>query len=291
MSPANFVRKALIGRVRARFNDLDRGERPVERSDNALFAPDSVAWRVHGDVTTMMVGGISALLVEMLHPLALGGVWDHSNVASDMVGRLRRTARFIALTTFGERQAAEAAIARVRSIHGQVQGSLPDGSAYRADDPALLAWIHVAGSLQFLDGWRRYGEPGLSAADQDRYFAEVAQIARMLGADSVPETRAAAEALVMRFRPELRNDERTGAFRRLVLDAPAPSLSEAPLQRLLMAAAVDLMPEWARTMHGLRAPIVARPAVRGATFGLAGTLRWAFAGRVERADEKRHPRG
>ena len=152
MNPAGLVRKALVQRVRARFNDLDRGERPVDRSTNALFAPDSVAWRVHGDVTSMMVGGIAALLVEMLHPLALGGVWDHSNVATDMPGRLRRTARFIALTTFGERSAAEAAIARVAAIHAQVQGTLPDGRAYRADDPALLAWIHVAGSLSFLDG-------------------------------------------------------------------------------------------------------------------------------------------
>lgn len=280
MNPAGLVRKALVQRVRARFNDLDRGERPVDRSDNALFAPDSVAWRVHGDVTSMMVGGIAALLVEMLHPLALGGVWDHSNVAADMPGRLRRTARFIALTTFGERSAAEGAIARVASIHKQVRGTLPDGRAYRADDPALLAWIHVAGSLSFLDGWIRYGEPDLSLADQDRYFAEVAQVARLLGADPVPETRAKAEALVAHFRPQLVADDRTAAFRRLVLDAPAPSLTEAPLQRLLMAAAVDLMPDWARSMHSLRAPLLVRPAVRGATLGLAGTLRWAFGGGV-----------
>ena len=226
----------------------------------------------------MMVGGIAALLVEMLHPLAIGGVWDHSNVAADMPGRLRRTARFIALTTFGERGAAETAIARVRSIHAQVRGTLPDGRSYRADDPALLAWIHVAGSLCFLDAWIRYGKQGLSAADQDRYFAEVAIIARQLGADPVPQTRSEAEALAASFRGLLRADGRTQAFRAMVLDAPAPSLAEAPLQRLMMTAAVDLMPDWARQMHGLRAPGIARPAVRAATLGLAGTLRWAFAG-------------
>ena len=280
MNPAEAIRSALVERVRDRFNDRGKGERPVERSNQALFRPDSVAWRVHGDVTTMMVGGISALLVEMLHPLALGGVWDHSNVGADMTGRLRRTARFIAVTTFGEKTAAEAAIDKVRRIHERVRGTLPDGREYRADDPALLAWIHVAGSLQFLEGWIRYGEPGMSNADQDRYFAEAGLIARKLGAHPVPETRAEAEALVRQFRPELRADDRSAAFRRLVLDAPAPSRSEAPLQKLLMAAAVDLMPRWARTMHDLRAPLIARPAVRGATFGLAGTLRWAFGGGV-----------
>ena len=277
MNPADGLRRALIGRVRRRFNDLERGERPVQRSTNALFAPDSVAWRVHGDVTSMMVGGIAALLVEMLHPLALGGVWDHSNVANDMAGRLRRTARFIAVTTFGHRDDAIAAIERVRTIHSQVQGTLTDGTSYRADDPALLAWIHVAGSLCFLDSWRRYGQPGLSHADQDRYFAEVAVVARMLGADPVPTSRAEAEGLAQHFRPQLRADDRTRQFRRLVLEAPPQSLTEAPLQRLLMIAAVDLMPDYAREMHCLRPVIIAQPAVRAATLGLAGTLRWAFA--------------
>ena len=278
MSPATALRRVLIERVRAQFNDRARGEQPVPRSTAALLPPDSVAWRVHGDVTSMMVGGIAALLVEMLHPLALGGVWDHSNVAADMAGRLRRTARFIAITTFGQRDTALAAIDRVRAIHAQVRGTLPDGTPYRADDPALLAWIHVAGSVCFLDAWRRYGEPGMSGADQDRYFAEVATIARALGAEPVPETRGDAEALIARFRPSLRVDGRTHDFRKLVLDAPAASLVELPLQKLLMTAAVDLMPGWAATMHGLRPIVIGQPAVRAATLGLAGTLRWAFAG-------------
>ena len=278
MTPAGALRNLLVERVRDRFNDRAHGERPVPRSDDALYPPGSVAWRVHGDVTSMMVGGIAALLVEMLHPLALGGVWDHSNVANDMAGRLRRTARFIALTTFGQRDAAEAAIARVRSIHAQVRGALPDGTPYRADDPALLAWIHVAGALCFLDAWRRYGEPSMSLADQDRYFAEAGVVARALGAEPVPQTRAAAELLIAEFRPMLRSDERTVAFRKLVLEAPAASLAELPVQKLMMTAAVDLMPDWARAMHGIRPVVIGQPAIRAATLGLAGTLRWAFAG-------------
>lgn len=276
ISPAGAVRRALVRQVREKFNDTARGERPIPASENALYPRGSVIWRVHGDVTSMMVGGVAALLTQMLHPGALGGVWEHSNVANDMIGRLRRTARFIAVTTYGERAAAEQAIARVRSIHGQVQGTLPDGSAYRADDPALLAWVHVAGAINFLDGWRRYGDPRMSRRDQDTYFAEAALVARLLGADPVPETRAEAERLVAQFQPQLRSDDRTAAFRKFVLDAPAPSLKEAPVQKLLMAAAVDLMPPFARRLHGLSPPLLAAPAVRGATFGLASTLRWAF---------------
>jgi uncharacterized protein (DUF2236 family) len=271
------VRRALVRQVRATFNDRANGEQPIPRSQQALFPPNSVIWRVHGDVISMMAGGVAALLLQMLHPQALGGVWDHSDVHGDMLGRLRRTARFIAVTTYGERAAAEQAIAKVRRIHAQVRGRLPDGTAYRADDPHLLAWVHVAGALMFLEGWRRYGEPRMSRADQDRYFAEAGEVARMLGADPVPGTRAAAERLVGEFKSELRADSRTRAFRDLVLDAPAPSLAEAPVQRLLMGAAADLLPGWARDLHGLRRILMSELAIRAATFGLAGTLRWAFA--------------
>lgn len=275
------VRRALVRQVRATFNDQSKGEKPVPASDEALFPRGSVIRRVHGDVTSMMVGGIAALLMQMLHPKALAGVWDHSDVAEDQLGRLRRTARFIAVTTYGHRDKARAAIAKVKAIHEQVSGTLPDGSDYRATDPWLLAWVHVAGAVNFLDGWRRYAEPRMSRADQDRYFAESGEIARLLDADPVPRTRAEAERLIGEFRAELRSDARTRAFRDLVLKAPAASLAEVPVQLLIMNAAVDLMPPFAREMHGLSRPILP-PVVRGATFGVARTIRWAFAGEAYR---------
>jgi uncharacterized protein (DUF2236 family) len=276
------VRKALVRQVRATFNDRSRGERPIPASDDALFPRGSVIRRVHGDVTSMMVGGIAALLTQMLHPKALAGVWDHSDVAEDQLGRLRRTARFIARTTYAHRDVATDAIAKVKSIHEQVSGTLPDGAPYRATDPWLLAWVHVAGAINFLDGWRRYAESRMSGADQDRYFAESGEIARLLDADPVPQTRAEAERLIRDFRAELRADDRTRAFRDLVLRAPAQSLAEAPVQKLLTSASVDLMPDFAREMHGLSQPLLP-PMVRGATYGVARTLRWAFAGENYRA--------
>ena len=276
------VRKALVRQVRKTFNDQSKGEKPIPASDDALFARGSVIRRVHGDVTTMMVGGIAALLTQMLHPKALAGVWDHSDVAEDQLGRLRRTARFIARTTYGHRDDALAAIAKVKSIHEHVNGALPDGTRYDATDPWLLAWVHVAGAINFLDGWRRYGEPRMSKSDQDRYFAESGEIARLLDADPVPRTRREAERLIHEFERELHADRRTITFRDLVLKAPAPSLREAPVQSLLMRAAVDLMPGFAREMHGLEPPL-APPVIRGATLGLASTLRWAFAGENYRA--------
>ncbi|MDG5489229.1 oxygenase MpaB family protein [Sphingomonas sp. BGYR3] len=276
-SLATPVRRAIIREVRAMFNDTARGESPVQRSDNALFTPDDVTWRVHGDVVSMLAGGVASLMMQMLHPRVLAGVWDHSNFRTDMHGRLRRTARFIAQTTYGDRGAAEAVIDRVRRIHAAVGGTLPDGTPYRADDPHLLAWVHVTETTSFLDGWIRYGEPGMRRADQDRYFAEMARMGRALGADPVPESRAEAERLIASYRPELRVDDRTREVLRLLLAQRAPSAAAQPVQALTMQAGIDLLPGWAQRMHGLNTPMFARPLVRAGTTGIARTLRWAFS--------------
>ncbi|WP_245824985.1 oxygenase MpaB family protein [Sphingomonas azotifigens] len=266
----------MIGQVRAVFNDAARGETPVQRSANGLFGPESVVWRVHGDVTTMMVGGVTALLLQMLHPAVLAGVWDHSQFRHDMLGRLRRTARFIAQTSYAERREAEAAIARVREIHSHIRGTLPDGTSYGADDPRLLAWVHVTEAVSFLDAWIRYAEPRMPHADQDRYFAEFAAVAEALGADPVPRSRAEAMALLTMMRGELHYDDRTREVARLLLEQPAPNLATKPFQALTFAAAIDLLPGWARQMHRFSTPPLAAPAVRLGTRGVAETLRWAF---------------
>lgn len=273
------LRRTLAGTVRRTFNDPSKGERPVQPSDEALIPRGSVAWRVHGDVTTMMVGGISGLLLQMLHPAALAGVWDHSNFRDDMLGRLRRTARFIAMTTYGHREEAELLIARVRGIHAQVRGHLPDGRPYAADDPRLLAWVHVAGEISFLEAWIRHAEPDMRRADQDRFFEEVAVIGERLGAHPVPRTRADAESLVETFLPELRADQRTLTVRDLILNPPQTGLAALPIQQLLSRAAVALLPIWARRMHGLRGLIAIQPAISAGVRGLGSSLRWALARR------------
>jgi uncharacterized protein (DUF2236 family) len=270
------IKDAVAGQVVAMLSDRTRGERPVMRRPDGLFGPRAVAWRVHGDVTSMMVGGIAGLLLQMLHPAVLAGVWDHSNFRTDMQGRLRRTARFIAVTTYAGRAEAEAAIARVRGIHDRVRGVLPDGTLYAANDPALLAWVHVTETTSFLQAWVRYAEPGMSLAAQDRYFAEMAQIAHALGADPIPRTRLEAKRLLDVMRPQLRCDARTREVARLVLSHPAPNPAAEPMQALVMQAATDLLPAWARRMHGLDTPVLRRLLVRASTLGLAWTLRWAF---------------
>lgn len=269
-------RKLLVRQVRAVFHDAAKGEGPVPASEHGLFPPGSPIRRVHGDVSTMMVGGIAALLMQMLHPSALAGIWEHSRFRDDLRGRLRRTARFIAVTTYGARDEALDAIARVNAMHRHVEGARDDGTPYSARDPALLAWVHVTEATCFLDAWQRYGDRPLDAAGRDSYHADFARIARGLGADPVPRSAAEADAVIARMRPLLAADARTEAVARLILSPPGMPPHLWPAFKIAASAAVDLLPGWARTMHGLAMPALARPAIRGSAAGLARTLRWAF---------------
>ncbi|WP_230631394.1 oxygenase MpaB family protein [Sphingomonas sp. Leaf37] len=255
--------------------------------DDGLFGPGSAAWVVHGDFTAMMAGGVAALLLQMLHPGALAGVWDHSNFRRDMLGRLRRTAQFISGTTYGATATAEALIAKVRTIHDRVVGTLPDGTPYSANDPDLLTWVHVAEVGSFLAAHRRYRDPAFPDAEQDRYLAEYAIVAEKLGATGVPRTRNQIDAYMARIRPQLRADHRTREVARALLQQQPASLAMAPAQKLLMEGGIDLLPDWAGRMHGLERPLVGRPAVRAGMAGIGSVLRWALRdGSARRATEQ-----
>jgi uncharacterized protein (DUF2236 family) len=251
--------------------------------DPGLFGPDAVCWRVHADFTSMMTGGVAALLLQALHPLALAGVWDHSSFRTDILGRLRRTATFISGTTFGSRADALALIERVKAIHARVSGTAPDGRAYRADDPVLLTWVHVAEVSSFLASHLRYVDPALPGELQDRYYAETAQIAERLGAQAVPRSRAEVTAYLADMQPELEAGPRTLEVMRILLNAPVATPMLRPAATLVMHAGIDLLPPWAQRMLGLStfAPLrraVVRPGVRA----VAPVLRWALVNGVSK---------
>lgn len=277
--PLEFAKRAIRHRINEIFNDYERGERPALRRADALFATDSIAWRVNGDIVTMMIGGVSGLLLQMLHPAVLAGVWDHSDFRADMHGRLRRTAKFIAVTTYDHASAGQAAIERVRGIHDRLGGVLPDGTAYRVSDPALLAWVHVTEITSFLDAWVRYGDPSMPEADQDAYIAEMARIGLALGADPVPRDRAEAQALIQSMRPRLKADARTKEVAALVMGQKIDGLAETAASKIIMRAGADLLPEWARQMHGLPA---ASPLVVAGAHTMARTLSWTYDGSPNR---------
>lgn len=273
--PVESLRLKLVSQVRGVFHDASRGQQPTPPSDEALFARDTPIRLVHADIVGMMTGGIRALLLQMLHPHALQGVLDHSNFREDMHGRLQRTARFIAVTTFGHRDEAMKAIDRVNRIHGKVGGTLPDGSRYEATNPRTLAWVHVTEAQSFLAGYLRHVRPDMSGADQDEYYRQFAVIARALGADPVPETRAEADRIFRELRHDLSASPAAREVAQLVL-SQRPKAAPQAVQTMITADAVTMLPDWARTMLRLQRPVLTAFPARAATWGMGRTLRWAF---------------
>ena len=273
--PLESLRLSLVSQVRGVFNDASAGQTPTPPSDEALFARDTPIRLVHADIVGMMTGGVRALLLQMLHPHALQGVLDHSNFREDMHGRLRRTARFIAVTTFGHRDEAMKAIERVNRIHAKVGGTLPDGTRYEATNPRTLAWVHVTEAQSFLAGYIRHVRPAMPVAEQDEYYRQFAVIARALGADPVPETRAEADRIFRELRHDLATSKEAREIAQLVL-AQRPPGTPLAVQTMITADAVAMLPEWARAMLSLQRPMLTALPARAATWGMGRTLRWAF---------------
>lgn len=218
--------------------------------DPGLFGSDSVTWKIHADFPSMMAGGLAALMLQTLHPLALAGVWDHSNFRDDILGRLRNTTAFVGRTTYAPREPAEAAIETVRRIHRHVNGSVPDGRTYSAEDPHLLCWVHCAEALCFLNAYEAYCQAPIPVAMQDRYLDETALIAEALGACDVPRTRAQLDAFFAEIRSELVFDDRTREVLHVLNNIRLPLPMAGVSRNLFLGAAAVLLPDWALTLIG-----------------------------------------
>jgi uncharacterized protein (DUF2236 family) len=193
----------------------------------------------------MFVGGLRALLLQSLHPLAMAGVAGHSGYRSDPWGRLARTSTFLAYTTFATADDAQQMVDRVRAVHERVRGKTSDGRPYRASDPHLLTWVHVAEADSFLAAHQRYGERPLNPVEVDEYVAQSARVARALGAERVPETVADLAATIESYRSELEaSPEALDAASFLLREPPLPRPVRAPYG-MLAAGAVALLPAWA----------------------------------------------
>jgi uncharacterized protein (DUF2236 family) len=274
------VQRSLGLLLRAKVAGADaaeQAERIWGKAGPRWFAAGDPIWRVHRDAS-MFVGGITALLLQSLHPLAMAGVAGHSGYKSDPWGRLQRTSHYLAVTTYGTVPDAEEAIARVRSVHRRVRGQDQLGRPYRASDPHLLKWVHLAEADSFLRSHQAFGAAPLTPAEADTYVAQAAVPARLLGVVDPPETVAGLAAQLANFRPELEATAAASeAARFLLFDPPLPLLAR-PGYGTLAAGAVSLLPAWARSALQLPVPdgladIVGRPLGRFSV----GVVRWALA--------------
>ena len=274
------VRRRLRDAVRARIAGEDAEEhaqRIWARPGDRRFCETDPIWRVHSDAS-MFAGGLRALLLQSLHPLAMAGVAGHSGYRSDPLGRLQRTSHFIATTTFAVREDADRAVRIVRAVHKQVVGTAPNGRPYAASDPALLMWVHAAEIDSFLVTYQRFGAAQLTATEADEYVAQTAQTAEALGVQGAPRSVAELGAVLDEYRPELQaTPEALDVAKFLLVQPPVPLLARGGYAGLALAAASTL-PAWALAMLRIpRIPLVT-PAVGGAVGSAAvRTVRWIMS--------------
>ena len=256
-----------------------RRERIATAEGPRWFNPDRPIREVHGDAS-MFIGGLRALLLQSLHPLAMAGVAGHSGYRGDPWGRLQRTSHFLGVTTFGSAEDADAMVERICSVHETVQGVAPDGRPYAASDPHLLKWVHLAEIDSFLAAHTRYGCRRLEPDARDAYVADTARVAEALGVLDAPRTQAELRNQLASYRPELMGTSEARAAARFMLLNPPVPLALRPGYGVLAAAAVGLMPVWSRWPLRLPyLPVAEAIAVRPAGLALTSTIRWAMSPR------------
>jgi uncharacterized protein (DUF2236 family) len=290
------LKQLIIQQVRS---IVSGGKPPTEflypPGDPGLFGPDSVVWRVHGDFMSMMIGGISSLILQALHPLALAGVWDHSSFREDLKGRLGRTAFFIAATTYGNTEMALHAIARVKKVHASLSGTHPDGRHYRVSDPHLLYWVHLTESFSFLNAHKIYLNRDISAEDQDQYYSEMSTISQGLGCqildsdgnDIFAKDKAHVEKDIESYFSELEYSDRSEWVVDLLENFPAEPNTYI-LNRLIIKAGFYNLPDWAYPILGRNIPTrLERQLVNQSINLIAKPVRWALTNGVHAHAKRR----
>jgi uncharacterized protein (DUF2236 family) len=242
--------------------------------------PGSLSWEINGDLASLAVAGAGAILLEVLHPSVMAGVFTQSSYRTEPLRRARNTLGYVLRTTFGSTPAATRVVEGVKRVHGRVTGERPDGVAYRALDPELISWVHTCIPWAVMSAFDRYARP-LTRAEKDQYLREQAVIGRMGGADWVPETVAELDEYVEKMRPKMGANEQLASFLDF-LAGRSPDLPVGRLERadrwLSIRGSMALMPEWARRLTGTRLPeSLERFLLHPANRLRAKLIRWAYA--------------
>jgi uncharacterized protein (DUF2236 family) len=248
--------------------------------DPGLTGPGSMSWEINGDIASVLIGGIGAIVMEILHPSVMAGVQDLSSYREQPERRGKTTFGYVVTTTFGNTQAATRLVGAVKRMHGRVEGTRPDGVPYRALDPELIAWVHTCIPWAVMTAYHRYKRP-LTDAERDRYLAEQAVIGRMGGGGYIPETTTELREYVEEMRPKLGVNAQTLEFFEFMMEMPfgAPVLGPLarPLHQFQAELGMSLMPSWARRMTGFDTPAIARRVAHEPTlYSYARAVRWAF---------------
>jgi uncharacterized protein (DUF2236 family) len=249
--------------------DTGRADFSTPVGEAALIPAQSVSWRVFKNPVTMFIGGVAAVILELAEPRVRTGVWEHSRFRKDPVGRLQRTGAAAMLTVYGARSIATPMIERVARMHAAISGVTPCGMAFTAADPALLTWVHATASYGFVAAYSEYARP-LAEPEIDAFFEEAVPAAQLYGAVDVPRSMREAESLFTSMRGRLRRSDILLEFLDLLRAAPVLPRPLAWIQGLLIRAALDIVPAWARERLALDARQGLRSLERSVVKSIAG---------------------
>jgi len=229
--------------------------------EEALLPPDSVSWRIFKNPIALLIGGVAAVILELAEPAVCAGIWEHSSFRKDPMGRLQRTGLAAMVTVYGARSIAEPMIAGVVRMHAKVAGETSSGARYSANDVRLLTWVQATSAFGFAEAYSRYVSP-LSQAEFDAVYREGAVASRLYGALDAPRSDAELRALFDSMRGRLEPSPIVFEFLQIMRETPALPWGLLWMQRILVRAAVELVPDWVRACLGLTAHYGLRPPER-----------------------------
>lgn len=281
-------RAALDLRARTAGGDATQRARSIWGSPGERrFTPDDPIWRVHANAS-MFLGGLRALLLQALHPVAMAGVAQNSTYRQDPWGRLQQISGFISMTTYGSLTDADRLMARVSKVHSRIGGVTPDGREYRAGDPDLLLWVHCAEIDSFLDAYRRFGGAPLPPADADTYVEQTAHAARGIGVPTPPSSVAELADVLASYRPVLRAGPDALEVISYLKRPTGLAGSGRAGYAALYNGAVASLPDDALEMFGVRWGRARRAAaLRAGDVGVRG-IRWMLNDPLVRDDRLTH---
>ena len=235
-------------------NTIGLTQDPIPICDDpeiSYMAINSVARLVHGDLASMLIGGIASLFFQTLHPYAMAGVAQHSRYQNDPLGRMLQTANFLGFTTYGPKDLAYSSIERVLAVHEAVRGTADDGVEYYANDPHLLLWVHCAEISMFLEGYLKFGRKRITDQERDAYVLEMSQLALDFGITNPPRTYRELRDELSRFRPELRLIPEGAVARDFVAHEIIKERSKKIVFWFFVQSSYALMEPWAQESLGV----------------------------------------